>query len=242
MHPKILVSAGEASGDLYASLVVDELRRIRPGAEFFGCTGPACAQPASAPWWMPPAWPSLAWSKWSPTSPHLRRISQIAGRRIHREARSRHPHRLPRFPPARSPQTPPAGRSRVYLVAPRPGMAPGSRPPDARNLLRLLCIFPLKRNSSPVMGRRNLHRPPLAGLVRPSLTGTSFSETQVVPGASLNYGVAWEPPRRGRAPFAGAARCGGADLREQAVNVVLPASVTTGTAFFTGDWVARRFR
>src|ERR1035441_2534572 len=40
MHPKILVSAGEASGDLYASLVVAELRRIWPDAEFFGCTGP----------------------------------------------------------------------------------------------------------------------------------------------------------------------------------------------------------
>src|SRR6266567_9031860 len=40
MHRKILVSAGEASGDLYASLLVGELRRIWPDAEFFGCTGP----------------------------------------------------------------------------------------------------------------------------------------------------------------------------------------------------------
>src|SRR5271157_4902868 len=40
MHPKILVSAGEASGDLYASLVVDELRHRWPDAGFFGCTGP----------------------------------------------------------------------------------------------------------------------------------------------------------------------------------------------------------
>ena len=40
MHPKILVSAGEASGDLYAALLVEELRRIWPDAEFFGCTGP----------------------------------------------------------------------------------------------------------------------------------------------------------------------------------------------------------
>src|SRR3954464_8404576 len=38
--PTILVSAGEASGDLYASLVVEELRRALPGTEFFGCTGP----------------------------------------------------------------------------------------------------------------------------------------------------------------------------------------------------------
>src|SRR5262249_2048467 len=38
--PKILVSSGEASGDLYASLVVGELRRMRPDLDFFGCTGP----------------------------------------------------------------------------------------------------------------------------------------------------------------------------------------------------------
>src|SRR5215475_6870935 len=37
---RILVSAGEASGDLYASLVVAELARLMPGSEFFGCTGP----------------------------------------------------------------------------------------------------------------------------------------------------------------------------------------------------------
>ncbi len=36
----ILVSAGEASGDFYASLVVRELRRAWPDARFFGCTGP----------------------------------------------------------------------------------------------------------------------------------------------------------------------------------------------------------
>src|SRR5258708_5900178 len=40
MPRKILVSAGEASGDLYASLLVEELRRVWPDAEFFGCTGP----------------------------------------------------------------------------------------------------------------------------------------------------------------------------------------------------------
>src|SRR5207249_8826275 len=38
---KILVSAGEASGDLYASLVVEELRKtLGEGTEFYGCTGP----------------------------------------------------------------------------------------------------------------------------------------------------------------------------------------------------------
>jgi lipid-A-disaccharide synthase len=38
--PKILVSAGEASGDLYASQLVAALRKLHPDADFFGCTGP----------------------------------------------------------------------------------------------------------------------------------------------------------------------------------------------------------
>jgi lipid-A-disaccharide synthase len=38
--PKVLISAGEASGDLYAAGLVDALRRRRPDLEFFGCAGP----------------------------------------------------------------------------------------------------------------------------------------------------------------------------------------------------------
>jgi lipid-A-disaccharide synthase len=37
---RILISAGEASGDLYASRVVEALRLLHPDAEFFGCAGP----------------------------------------------------------------------------------------------------------------------------------------------------------------------------------------------------------
>lgn len=37
---EILVSAGEASGDLYAAKLVEELRGILPQARFFGCAGP----------------------------------------------------------------------------------------------------------------------------------------------------------------------------------------------------------
>ena len=40
MRPKILVSAGEASGDLYASQLVNAIRREHPNADFFGCAGP----------------------------------------------------------------------------------------------------------------------------------------------------------------------------------------------------------
>ena len=40
MGLKILVSAGESSGDLYAARLVEELRQRLPEAEFFGCAGP----------------------------------------------------------------------------------------------------------------------------------------------------------------------------------------------------------
>lgn len=40
MPPKILVSAGEASGDTYASALVEALRKRHPDADFFGCAGP----------------------------------------------------------------------------------------------------------------------------------------------------------------------------------------------------------
>ena len=37
---RILISAGEASGDLYASRLVETIRTRHPDAEFFGCAGP----------------------------------------------------------------------------------------------------------------------------------------------------------------------------------------------------------
>jgi lipid-A-disaccharide synthase len=40
MPRKILISAGEASGEMYATKLVEELRRRYPEAEFFGCAGP----------------------------------------------------------------------------------------------------------------------------------------------------------------------------------------------------------
>jgi lipid-A-disaccharide synthase len=37
---RVFISAGEASGDLYASRVVEAIRAEHPDAEFFGCAGP----------------------------------------------------------------------------------------------------------------------------------------------------------------------------------------------------------
>lgn len=46
---QFLVSAGEASGDLYASGVVSHLARIYPAASFYGCAGPKLQAAGVAP-------------------------------------------------------------------------------------------------------------------------------------------------------------------------------------------------
>ena len=44
MARRVLISAGEASGDLYAAGLVEALRRRNPDLEFFGCAGPRMQQ------------------------------------------------------------------------------------------------------------------------------------------------------------------------------------------------------
>src|SRR5438034_10257392 len=45
MTPKrVLISAGEASGDLYAASLAGKLRLAWPEADFYGCTGPRMRQ------------------------------------------------------------------------------------------------------------------------------------------------------------------------------------------------------
>ena len=40
MPPTFLISAGEASGDMYAASLVSSLRTHFPNATFYGCAGP----------------------------------------------------------------------------------------------------------------------------------------------------------------------------------------------------------
>jgi lipid-A-disaccharide synthase len=46
---RILISAGEASGDLYASRLVEQIKLRHPEAEFFGCAGPRMQQAGVLP-------------------------------------------------------------------------------------------------------------------------------------------------------------------------------------------------
>lgn len=233
---KILVSAGEASGDVYAALLVEELRRRWPGAEFFGCTGPrlraagvrtvvdaaslAVVGLAEVIWHIPRIWfefkklcaaarevrPDLAILTDSPDF-HLR-----LARKLRRQ-----------------------GVPVAYLVAPqvwawRRGRLGAMR----RDLRHLLCIFPFeeaffRREGLPATYIGH----PLAGFVRPQLGREEFFRKH---GLSLSRQLITVMPgsRRGESarhlPYLldAVERLG----RAGAVQFLLPASPTTGAAFY----------
>ncbi|HEV3332674.1 MAG TPA: lipid-A-disaccharide synthase [Bryobacteraceae bacterium] len=236
MHPKILISAGEASGDLYAALLVEELRRIWPDAEFFGCTGPRL-RAAGVRTVVDAA--SLAVVGLIEVVAHIPRIYKEY-RKLLAEARQMRPvvailTDSPDFHLRVARQLVRDGVPVIYLVAPqawawRKGRLVGMR----RSLKHLLCIFPFEEEFFRRAGVAATYiGHPLAGLVRPSLGRDEFFEKHrlardrplvtVLPGS-----------RRGEAARHLPALIDAVERlnQEQAMNFVLPASAIAGTAFF----------
>jgi lipid-A-disaccharide synthase len=235
---KILVSAGEASGDLYASWVVNELRRLNPRAEFFGCTGPRLRE-AGVRTVVDAA--SLAVVGLLEVVGHIPRIWGEY-RKLVAAARAERPDLAlltdsPDFHLRVARRLAAEGIPVVYLVAPqawawRKGRVKSMR----RTISRLLCIFPFEEaffRAAGVEARYIGH--PLAGVVRPTLSRDEFfRKHRLAPSRPL---IAVLPgSRRGEAVRHLPALVEAVKLmyREQAVNVVLPASATTGAAFFDG--------
>lgn len=236
MPRKILVSAGEASGDLYASLVVEELRRLSPDTEFFGCTGPRL-RAAGVETVVDAA--DLAVVGLLEVVRHIPRIygeyrSLVAAARHRRPdvailtdspdfhlpiARRLHALHVPV----------------VYLVAPQAWAWRKRRVKTMRRVLRrLLCIFPFEEPFFRAEGVNATYiGHPLAGLVRPTLSKDEFfRKHRLAAGRPL---VAVLPgSRRGEAARHLPALLDAVDrlYREQAVNVVLPASAMASTSFF----------
>jgi lipid-A-disaccharide synthase len=233
---KILVSSGEASGDLYASLVVEELRRLYPDAEFFGCTGPRL-RAAGVHTVVDAA--SLAVVGLFEVVAHIPRIYGEF-RKLLAAARRERPDLAiltdsPDFHLRAARRLRRQGVPVVYLVAPqvwawRKGRLPGMR----ENIRRLLCIFPFEEDFFRAAGiETTFIGHPLAGLIGPSLPRTEFF---------LKHGL--DPARPLIAALPGSRRGEAARHlpvlldsvcrinREIGVNVVLPASVTTGADFF----------
>jgi len=236
MRRKILVSAGEASGDLYASLLVAELGRRWPETGFFGCTGPRMRQ-AGVRTVVDAA--SLA----------VVGLLEVVGHipRIHREyrtllaaARAEKPDFAiltdsPDFHLRVARQLKRDGVPVVYLVAPqvwawRQGRLPAMR----RTIDRLLCIFPFEEEFFRRHGIAATYiGHPLAGLVHPSSTRAEFFRKHRLPESRPLISVL-PGSRRGEAARHLPAISDAVErlYREQAASFVLPASVTAGVPFF----------
>jgi len=234
--PKILVSAGEASGDLYASLVVQELQRLMPDTEFFGCTGPRLRS-VGVRTVVDAA--SLAVVGLVEVLAHIPRIYGEYRKLLSAAARERPDLAIltdsPDFHLRVARKLHAQGIPVVYLVAPQAWAWRKGRVKEMRRTLdRLLCIFPFEEEFFNRHGVKTTYiGHPLAGRVRPTLSRDEFFRKHrlalerplvtVLPGSRKG-----ESARHLPVLTAAVQRI----YQEQAVNVVLPASVTTGKAFF----------
>ena len=236
MGRKILVSAGEASGDLYASLVVEELRRSQPDTEFFGCTGPRL-RAAGVRTVVDAA--NLAVVGLVEVVAHIPRIHGEY-RKLLAAAEKERPDLAiltdsPDFHLRIARRLHQQGIPVVYLVAPQVWAWRKGRIRQMRRTLRhLLWIFPFEEEFFRREGMAATYiGHPLAGLVGPVLTRDEFFKKHRLAG-SRPLVVVLPGSRRGEAArhlpalLDAAARL----YREHAVNLILPASVTTGAGFF----------
>ena len=238
MHPRILVSAGEASGDLYAALVVRELRRLWPDADFFGCTGPHL-RAAGVRTVVDSASLSVVG-----LLEVIADIPRIYGQycRLVRAAEEQRPHLaiLTDSPDFHLRVARRLHRCRipvVYLVAPQVWAWRRGRLPALRRLARLLCIFPFEEEFFKREGVDATYiGHPLAQLVKPSMAREAFfRKHRLVEGRPL---VSVLPgSRRGEAArhlpaLLNAVQRLNGECAGGPLNFVLPASSTTGAGFF----------
>ncbi len=177
MASKILISAGEASGDFYATGVLEALRQLRPGIDFFGCAQPRMLAAGVRP--------VMDASKLSVVGlvEVLRHLPGIYGeyRRLIAAARAEKPALAiltdsSGFHLRVARQLKRLGIPVVYLVAPqawawREGRVKAMR----RDLTRLLCIFPFEEawfRERGVPAQFIGH--PMARHIRPSTTRDEF--------------------------------------------------------------------
>ncbi len=233
----ILISAGEASGDRYAAMLVDELRRLWPDAHFFGCAGPRMRRAGVE---AVIEAESLAVVGIVEVAGHLPRIWREY-QKLAAAARERQPDLAiltdsPDFHLRLAGRLKRQGVPVVYLVAPqvwawRKGRLAGMR----RTISRLLCIFPFEEPFFCSHGLRATYiGHPLAGQVRPALNKAEFfRKHRLSPGRPLI--TVLPGSRKGESLRHLPALLDAVEriYRQQATHFLLPASETTGAAFFT---------
>ncbi len=174
---KILVSAGEASGDVYAAALVEALRARFPHSDFFGCTGPRMR--AGGVRTVVDA-ASLAVAGLFEVISHIPRIHREYRRLVTAAAAERPQLAIltdsPDFHLRVARRLKRMGIPVVYLVAPQVwAWRKGRLPLMRRTIDHLLCIFPFEEqffSSHGVPATFIGH--PLGRLVRPSMSRQEF--------------------------------------------------------------------
>lgn len=181
---RVLISAGEASGDLYAAAVVRALRARHPDAQFFGCAGPRMQEAGVRPIIDMRSIAVVGLVE------VVRHIPRILGqfRRLVRAIPQEHPEiailtdapdfnlRLARH----------LCRLKVpvaYLIAPQAwAWRQGRTRVMRRTLNSLLCIFPFERDFFEARGIPTTYiGHPLARIVKPTLSRSEFCAKLGIP-------------------------------------------------------------
>jgi len=233
---EILISAGEASSDRYAAMLVEELRRVWPDARFFGCAGPRMRAAAVEPVIEAE---SLAVVGLVEVIAHLPRIWRQYRKLVGVAQKTRPQLAIltdsPDFHLRVARRLKRLGVPVVYLIAPQVwAWRKGRIPLMRRTISRLLCIFPFEEaffRKNGIAAEYIGH--PLAGQVRPMLQKSEFFRKHrlapnrqlvtVLPGSRKG-----EAARHLPAVVEAVERI----YRQQATHFLLPASETTGAAFF----------
>jgi len=184
---RIFISAGEASGDLYASRLVEVLKARHPDAEFFGCAGPRM-QTAGVRAIVDQR--SLAVVGIIEVIPHIPRILGELNKLV--RACAADPPDVAILTDSPSFHLPLAGKLKrqgvqiVYLVAPQAWAWKQGRVKTMRaTLSRLLCIFPFeeeffRKHQVPTTYIGH----PLSRLAKPKLTRAEFCSKLGIPEVS----------------------------------------------------------
>ncbi|MGQ9634016.1 MAG: lipid-A-disaccharide synthase [Bryobacteraceae bacterium] len=180
MAHRILVSAGEASGDLYAAMLVERLRRHLPETDFFGCAGPRMRAAGVRPVALAE---NLSVVGLLEVVAHIPRVYGEF-RKMVRAARAERPDLAiltdsPDFHLRLAARLKKARIPVVYLVAPQVWAWRKGRIRAIRwNIERLLCIFPFEEEFFRRQGvAAHYIGHPLAGIIRCSSAREAFFES-----------------------------------------------------------------
>jgi lipid-A-disaccharide synthase len=181
---KILISAGEASGDFYASLLAQALKQHFPDAELFGCAGPRMRDAGVRPVVRAE---SLSVVGLVEVLRHIPRIYKEF-KRLVAAARTEKPDLAiltdsPDFHLRLAPKLKRLGIPVVYLVAPQLwAWRPGRVKILKENVQHLLCIFPFEEQFFRDHGVNATYiGHPLTRLIKPQLTRSAFFAEHKIP-------------------------------------------------------------